>query len=301
MTTPAAPEPLALPADAAAASSAAASGQVPVDVVAPEFLGLVDADSSALPAVVPVPPAVAPVSPAVVAAVAPVSPAVVAAVAPVSPAVRIRGSAAVPPKVAASPTVAAGGSDGWDRGAAAYPPGYGRPSIPPGAVPTFDPPGYAFPNAPWPQVPPLFDGPKAWPVAVFTVFFGIFGAISAARRAGDARALGLPVGRYWGVFVGALVGSFAIWTLVFGLFVAIELPAYLKSVSTIMTTTQLEQELEASSAAGVAVNDAACTEESVDPDGTGFYECQIAFDDGENLAYRITVNDDGTWSETPVN
>ncbi|TQS41320.1 hypothetical protein [Cryptosporangium phraense] len=156
-------------------------------------------------------------------------------------------------------------------------------------MPTFD--------VPWYQSAPFAEGPKAWPVAVFTVIFGIFGAISAARRADDARALGLPSGRYWAVFGGALVGSFAIWTLAFGLLVAVWLPGYIESASTVMTTAQLEQEIEASSAAGVAVSEADCVEESVNPDGTGYYDCQIAFGDGESLSYRISVNHDGTWAE----
>ncbi|SHN44187.1 hypothetical protein [Cryptosporangium aurantiacum] len=219
-----------------------------------------------------------------------------------------------PPSEAAAPTdvaepdqapaqgePAAVGAAPWTRGAAAFPPAYAPTGPfpgdfqPVGRLPSFDSPGYGYGYATPPTWHSAFEGPKAWPVAVFTVFFGIFGAISAARRSSDARALGLPVGRYWGVFAGALVGSFAMWTLVLGLVIAVLVPVYLES-ATVMTTSRLEQQLKSSSSPGLAVTDAACVEEAVDTSGTGTYQCLITFTDGDSLPYRITVSDDGTWA-----
>ncbi|GAA3394219.1 hypothetical protein [Cryptosporangium minutisporangium] len=207
----------------------------------------------------------------------------------------------VPDAALPAPAAAlAGANQAWTRGAASIPPysptGSFPGDYPPAARPvSFDSPGYGYGYAAAPSWAPAFDGPKAWPVGVFTVLFGIFGAISAARRSSDARALGLPGGRYWAVFAGALVGSFALWTLVLGLAIAVAIPAYLQSV-TVMTTGQLERQLESSSAAGVTVADAVCLEEAVDATGVGTYQCLLMFTNGDDLTYRITVSDDGTWA-----
>ena len=172
------------------------------------------------------------------------------------------------------------------------PASYG-PGSPP---PTFDSPDYDYGYRATPGWTPAIDGPKAWPVAVFTVLFGIFGALSAARRSTDARAQGLPGGRYWGVFAGALVGSFAIWTFVLGVGIAVTVPLYLETTSTVMTTNELEQELASSDSVGGSVTGATCLEEAVDPLGAGTYSCRLRLDDGADLPYRITVSDDGSWA-----
>lgn len=203
------------------------------------------------------------------------------------------------------PTGAPAAEQGWTRGTAAYPPTGNFPGGYPGTPhfglgtpppPSFDTPGYGYGYSSAPAWPQQIEGPKAWPVAVFTLLFGLFGAISAARRSSDARALGLPGGRYWAVFAGALVGGFAIWTLVLGVLIAITVPLYQASKSSVMTPTALEQQLEASSTTEGSVNDATCAEEAVDATGTGTYQCLISFSDGSALPYRITVADDGSWA-----
>jgi len=190
------------------------------------------------------------------------------------------------PHYSGAPYAGAPGHGGATYGGAAS---AGRP-------PSFDAPGYGYGYSAAPSWGSHLTGPKAWPVAVFTVFFGIFGAISAARRSNDARALGLPGGRYWGVFAGALVGSFAVWTLVLGLAIAVSVPAYLHATTTVMSTVELEQELEASNTVGGSVTHATCVEDAVGPTGSGTYECLISVSDGAALPYRITVSPDGSWA-----
>jgi hypothetical protein len=165
---------------------------------------------------------------------------------------------------------------------------------------SFEVPGYGYAYPSTPNRPSGFrlEPPAAWPIAVFTFLFGILGAISAARRSSDARALGLPVGRYWGVFAGSLVGSIAAWTLVVGVLVAVFVPLYQSYKSTVITVAGLEQELRSSNASGVAVTAATCIEDSVTSAGVGTYLCQLGFADGEAASYTIAVNDDGTWAAT---
>ncbi|GAA0239275.1 hypothetical protein [Cryptosporangium japonicum] len=202
---------------------------------------------------------------------------------PVSPAITL------PPAVSPAGVPAMAGAEAWSRGSASIPTGYSAP-------PSFDSPGYGYGYAAAPAWGPAITGPKAWPVAAFTLLFGIFGAISAARRSSDARALGLPGGRYWGVFAGALVASFAVWTLVLGIVIAITVPLYLNYKSTVMTTTELEQALVSSPSADGSVVDATCIESAVNPVGVGTYECLVHFDNGTDLPYRITVASDGSWA-----
>jgi hypothetical protein len=191
----------------------------------------------------------------------------------------------------------AGGQPSWDRGTAGYPT--------PGAGPVFGQAtayGAPYPTAGWAPTDG-FTGPKAWPVVIFTLFFGVFGAISAARRSRDARAFGLPVARYWQAFGGALVGGFFIWMLSLGILAATLIPLFENYHDSVMviTTDRLESQLMSSSASGVTVTQADCADDSVAPDGTGTYRCQVTFADGVARSYEVTVNDDGSWAASDPN
>jgi hypothetical protein len=199
----------------------------------------------------------------------------------------------VPPKMVQRP--------GWDRGAAAYPPPPGTyyPGLPQTAY------GYAagnatvYPATGWPPADgPI--GPKAWPIAVLTMGFGVLGAVSAGRRSRDARCLGLPVARYWWVFGGSLVAGFTLWTMALGVAVAILVPSSLNG-TTVMDANRLDSALLDSGTAGVAVNQAQCVEDVVGSNGSGTYRCRVTFADGIAESYRVTVNDDGTWAAHEAN
>jgi hypothetical protein len=81
------------------------------------------------------------------------------------------------------------------------------------------PPMGAYPPPPqggYPSVPQQFNVPGIGPVIAFTAIFGVFGAISAARRSGKAKRAGLPTNKYWVAFgitlavvwaVGGIIGA----------------------------------------------------------------------------------------------
>lgn len=203
----------------------------------------------------------------------------------------------------------------------APPPGYpaagdhGTPGYPPAGYPT---PGYPTPGYPAPGYPPAgypppygspyptagwapddgFTGPKVWPVVVFTLFFGVFGAISAARRSRDARAFGLPVAPYWQAFGGAYVGGFLVWMVTLGGLAGILIPLYegYRDSVVVMTPGRLEDQLMSSSASGVTITGADCVDDAVARDGAGTYRCQVTFADGVARSYEVTVKEDGTWA-----
>jgi hypothetical protein len=90
-----------------------------------------------------------------------------------------------------------------------YDPTAAYPQQPTGAYP---PP----PQGGYPSVPQQFKVPGIGPVIAFTAIFGIFGAISAARRSGKANRAGMPTNKYWVAFgitlavvwaVGGIIGA----------------------------------------------------------------------------------------------
>ncbi len=77
---------------------------------------------------------------------------------------------------------------------------------------------YPPPQGGYPSVPQQFTVPGIGPVIAFTAIFGVFGAISAARRSGKAKRAGLPTNKYWVAFgitlavvwaVGGIIGAVA--------------------------------------------------------------------------------------------
>lgn len=75
---------------------------------------------------------------------------------------------------------------------------------------------YPPPQGGYPSVPQQFKVPGIGPVIAFTAIFGVFGAISAARRSGKAKRAGFPTNKYWVTFgitlavvwaVGGIIGA----------------------------------------------------------------------------------------------
>lgn len=130
--------------------------------------------------------------------------------------------------------------------------------------------------------------PSAVPVVLFTVLFGIFGSISASRRAKKAKAAGGTGTPYWAAFGITLVA-------VIGLQLA--LLALIMANAKIATPGKLEQSIvAAASGDGVHPTAASCAEAGVHQDGTGQYRCAITFSDGTHGTYTITVDRDGRWT-----
>jgi hypothetical protein len=75
---------------------------------------------------------------------------------------------------------------------------------------------YPPPQGGYPSVPQQFKVPGVGPVIAFTAIFGLFGAISAARRSSKAKRAGFPTNKYWVTFgitlavvwaVGGIIGA----------------------------------------------------------------------------------------------
>ena len=56
--------------------------------------------------------------------------------------------------------------------------------------------------------------PAVYPVVIWTLFFGVFGIISAALRGGKAAKAGYPKGAYWLAWAITAFASYVFWSVV---------------------------------------------------------------------------------------
>ena len=142
---------------------------------------------------------------------------------------------------------------------------------------------------------PRAQAPKFWPVAAFTVFFGIFGAISAARRADQARRGRNSTAPYWVTFAVTLVASSLFW-VVGG--VAVGVPAYL-AVREGAVVKQLEDNVVGDgqlAKANLSAREADCRAAGDRrPDGTRDYLCRLTLSDGRTGQVMVTADQNGAW------
>lgn len=170
-------------------------------------------------------------------------------------------------------------------------------------TPTIYPTGttYAEPPAPPTQYTPPVQSiapqystsgtqrPSAVPVVLFTVLFGIFGSISAARRAKKAKAAGGTGTPYWITFAITLVAVVAAQFVLLAMVIA---------QAKVATPDKLEHSIVAGGG-NPRPTAASCAEDGVHANGSGRYQCTVGFADGTRGSYTIIVNDDGRWLVTP--
>lgn len=145
------------------------------------------------------------------------------------------------------------------------------------------------------QNAPRAQAPNVLPVAVFTFFFSIFGAISAARRADQARRGRNSTAPYWVTFVVTLVASTFFW-LAGG--AAVGVPAYLAIregaiVKTLEGNVVGDGQL---ASANVSAEEADCQAAGDRrADGTRDYLCRLTLSGGRTGQVMVTADEDGVW------
>ncbi|MGW4947121.1 hypothetical protein ACWEOZ_36675 [Actinoplanes sp. NPDC004185] len=143
------------------------------------------------------------------------------------------------------------------------------------------------------------EAPAVWPVAVFTMLFGILGAISAKRRADQARRTRNSTAPYWITFVIALVA---------GAFCSFVASAVL--VGPLITELQENQRLEAvqrnvvgdGQLKNARINATAAQCRPVgerDVEGMRDYLCRLTLDDGHTATLTLTADEAGQWHSGP--
>ena len=139
--------------------------------------------------------------------------------------------------------------------------------------------------------------PAIWPVAVFTVFFGILGAISASRRAARARHGRTSGAPYWITFVIALaVGvllTFVITTMVVQPLITDRQET--KAVQAVQHSLVSDGTLTRT--VGVKATTATCT--AIGPraaDGYREYSCLLKLDNGKTGTVDVIADRAGKWA-----
>ncbi|WP_306213149.1 hypothetical protein [Actinoplanes sp. RD1] len=140
------------------------------------------------------------------------------------------------------------------------------------------------------------EAPALWPVAVFTFFFGVFGAISAGRRADRARRGGNRSTPYWIAFAVTLAGAWFVWGVIALTVVAPAVNRAVEShkVSVLEHNVISDGQLAKANITATAADCQAAGEENAD--GTRDYLCQLTLANGEKGQLTITANPDATWT-----
>lgn len=138
--------------------------------------------------------------------------------------------------------------------------------------------------------------PAWWPVIAWTFFFGIFGVVSAARRAAMARRGRNSPAPYW-VAWGATA---AVLTVTGAIVAAVGVPAALQYREDTLTRTvqaNLVRDGELAKTAGLTATAADCRPVGLrDSDGMRTYECLVQLEDGRSGSMTVTADADGVWS-----
>jgi hypothetical protein len=148
------------------------------------------------------------------------------------------------------------------------------------------------------------EPPSWWPVVGWTAFLGLFGvvvgafgAVSAARRAGQARRGRNSAAPYWVAFAATL----AVMGVLGAITWAVAVPAYLATRENAITKTvqehirtdgQLEKALHTTAAT------ANCEPVGTRTDGERLYSCVVSLADGRTGTLTVKGDEDGNW--TPV-
>jgi hypothetical protein len=140
------------------------------------------------------------------------------------------------------------------------------------------------------------EPPAWWPVLIWTFFFGVFGLVSASRRANQARRGRNSPAPYW----IAWAATSAVLSVLGAVVAVAAVPAYLAYREDAVTKVVQEKimtdgRLQAS--AHVTATTANC--EPIGPrdtSGARRYDCVLSLDDGRTGSLIVTADESGNWT-----
>jgi len=144
------------------------------------------------------------------------------------------------------------------------------------------------------------QAPAVWPVAVFTMLFGILGVVSAKRRADHARRTHNSTAPYWIAFLISVAAGAFCW---FVLAAVVMVPL----LSEIRETNRLEAvqrnvvgdgQLKDARIAVTAAQCRAVTDR--DAEGMRDYLCQLTLEGGRTGTLALTADESGQWQAQPT-
>lgn len=173
-----------------------------------------------------------------------------------------------------------------------------EPSFPPGQpLPPYG--GLLVPFPEEMQHASRAQAPAVWPVAVFTLLFGVLGAVSAKRRADQAHRTRNSTAPYWITFLVSVVAG-AFLSFVFGAV----------AIGPVLTEIRENNRLEAVQRnvvgdgqlknARINVTKAQCRAVTDrDAEGMRDYLCRLTLEDGGTATLTLTADDSGQWRSGP--
>ncbi|MFI7597491.1 hypothetical protein [Actinoplanes sp. NPDC049681] len=141
---------------------------------------------------------------------------------------------------------------------------------------------------------PRAQAPSVWPVAAFTFFFSIFGAISAARRSDDARRGRNGVARYWVTFAITLVVGALFWNTVVT-FAAVPLYLQVRESATVKSLQDNVLHDGQLAKANVTATKADCKPAGEWVRGKRDYLCELTLSNGRTGRVLVTSDSQGNW------
>jgi hypothetical protein len=143
------------------------------------------------------------------------------------------------------------------------------------------------------------QAPAVWPVAAFTLLFGILGAVSAKRRADQARRTRNSTAPYWIAFLISVAAGAFCWFVVSAVL-----------VGPVVTEIRENQRLEAVQRnvvgdgqlrdARINVTAAQCRAVAErDAQGMRDYLCRLTLEDGHTATLTLTADEAGQWRSGP--
>jgi hypothetical protein len=138
--------------------------------------------------------------------------------------------------------------------------------------------------------------PTVWPVAVFTLLFGVLGAISATRRAAQARRGRNSTAPYWIAFGVALVaGGFLSFVAAITVVEPMVADHHERNAVTALQRN-LVKDGGLQKTAGLTATSAACTPVDVrGSDGQRDYSCLLKLSDAKTGTIEVTADKAGAW------
>jgi len=193
------------------------------------------------------------------------------------------------------------------------PPPSAYPTAPPWAATPPAPAPAAGPGVPPEQPLPQYGGllvqypeamqhasraqaPAVWPVAAFTLLFGLLGAFSAQRRAGQARRTRNSSAPYWITFGVSAVAAYVVWFVLGAVVIQPAVTEFLENQSrealerNVVSDSRLkEARIDVTAARCRAVSDRTA-------EGMRDYLCRLTLADGNTATLTLTADASGQWS-----
>lgn len=144
------------------------------------------------------------------------------------------------------------------------------------------------------------QAPAVWPVVAFTMLFGVLGAISAKRRAGQARRTHNSIAPYWIAFLISVAAGAFCW-FVLAAMAVVPMLAELRetnSLEAVQRNVVADGQLKD---ARITVTAAQCRAVT-DRDAAGMrdYLCQLTLEGGRTGTLALTADASGQWHAEPT-